>query len=120
MRNKYFNKVVMLLKQTYPKLATTYQLEFKNVFGTVGGYVNGHIFISCGKFGVAVKLPPKILESLLKERGVKRLKYFPKGHVKKEYAVLPKRILADKHQFKDLLKYSVDFVSSLPKRKKSG
>ncbi len=29
------------------------------------------------------------------EKGVKHLKYFPKGHVKKEYAVLPKRILED-------------------------
>jgi hypothetical protein len=30
-------------------------LEFKSVFGAVGGYVDGKIFVSCGKFGVALK-----------------------------------------------------------------
>ena len=111
MQNKYFEKITKLLEQASPKLAITYQLEFKNVFGAVAGYINGHIFISCGMFGIAIKLPPKILESILKESGVKHLKYFPKGHIKKEYAVLPKRILGDKHQFKELLRHSIDFVS---------
>ena len=115
MQDKYLNRITKLLEQVSPKLSTKYRLEFKNVFGAVGGYVSGRIFISCGKFGVAVKLPPKILKSLFKERGVKHLKYFPKGHIKKEYAVLPKRILGNKHQFRELLKHSIDFVSSLPK-----
>ena len=115
MQDKYFNRITKLLEQVSPKLATRYRLEFKNVFGAVGGYVSGRIFISCGRFGVAVKLPPKILEGLFKENGVKHLKYFPKGHIKKEYAVLPKRILGDKYQFKNLLRHSIDFVSSLPK-----
>ena len=115
MQDKYFNRITKLLEQVSPKLSTKYRLSFKNVFGAFGGYVNGRIFISYGMFGVAVKLPPKILESLFKESGVKHLKYFPKGHVKKEYAVLPKRILGNKHQLKELLRHSIDFVSSLPK-----
>jgi hypothetical protein len=38
------------------------------------------------------------------------LRYFPKGHIKKEYAVLPKRILEDKPQFKRLLEKSIRSV----------
>lgn len=99
-----------LLKQARPRLAVTYRLEFKNVFGAVAGYVNGHIFISCGKFGVALRLPPDALDDLFKQDGVKRLKYFPRGHIKKEYAVLPKRILDDQHQFRKLVDESIKHV----------
>ena len=107
MSDKYLNRLKALLKQTRPRLANTHRLTFKNVFGAVGGYVNGRIFISCGTFGVALKLPPEMLEALFREKGVKHLKYFRNGHVKKEYAVLPKRILNNKSQFKKLLDKSI-------------
>ena len=110
MKSKYFDKVTALLKKARPGLATTYQLEFKNCFGAIAGYVNGHIFISCGRFGVALKLPPKILGSLLKEGGGKHLKYFPKGHIKKEYVLLPKRIIENKQKFKKLVDESIKYA----------
>ena len=107
MNDKYLNRLTTLLGQVRPKLASTHRLAFKNVFGAVGGYMNGQIFISCGAFGVALKLPPETLETLFQEKGVKHLKYFRNGHVKKEYAVLPKRILNNKRQFKKLLDKSI-------------
>lgn len=110
MENKYLNEITTLLKQTSPKLSATHQLEFKNVFGAIGGYVNGRIFISCGKFGVALRLPPKTLDQLFHEKKAKRLKYFPKGHIKKEYAVLPKRVLENKKEFKRLLNESLQYA----------
>jgi len=110
MKNNYLNKLEKLLEQTHPRLATTHNLEFKNVFGAIGGYVNSKMFISCGKFGVALKLPENILDELFMEKDVKHLKYFPKGHIKKEYAVLPKRILENKDQFKILLDKSIAYV----------
>ena len=109
MKSKYFDKVTALLKKARPGLATTHQLEFKNCFGAIAGYVNGHIFISCGRFGVALKLPPEFLDDLFKEKGVKHLKYFPNGHIKKEYALLPRRIIEDKQQFKKLLNKSIEY-----------
>ena len=112
MKNKYFEEITKRLIKIYPKLASTYRLDFKNVFGAVGGYVNYRIFISCGKFGVALKLPPKALDKLFKEKDVKHLKYFPNGHIKKEYAVLPKRMLDNVGQFKKLLNKSIEFVLS--------
>ena len=110
MKNKYLNKITILLKQVRPKLSTTHRLEFKNVFGAVGGYVNGKIFISCGKFGIAFRLPPDTLDSLFKQKEAKRLKYFPNGHIKKEYAVLSKRILENKHHLKKIVDESIKFV----------
>ena len=110
MHNQYLEKITKLLVQTKPKLATTHSLEFKTVFGAVGGYVNSRIFISCGNFGIALKLPSKILEGLFNKKVAKRLKYFPKGHIKKEYAVLPERITKDIRQFRRLVNESVQYV----------
>ncbi len=110
--NKYTEKIIGLLKQVYPELATQHQLEFKNVFGAVGAYVNGRIFASCGKFGVALKLPRVVLDDLFRETDIKHLKYFPKGHVKKDYAVLPRRILENKRQFQKLVDTSIQFVET--------
>ena len=113
MQNKYLEKITKILEQASPKLATIYRLEFKNVFGAVGVYVNGRIFVSCGKFGVALRLPSQTLESLFNEKIVKHLKYFPNGHVKKEYAVLPKQLIKDSHKFKKLLDKSIEYTLSL-------
>ena len=110
MQNKYFEKIIKLLEQASPKLATAHRLEFKNVFGAVGGYVNSRIFISCGKFGVALRLPPKTLENLFNKKVAKHLKYFPKGHIKKEYAVFPERITENTNQFRKLVNESVQYV----------
>ena len=110
MENGYFNKVKNVLTHARPRLAATHRLEFKNCFGAVAGYVNGHIFISCGKFGVALKLPPQILEHLFNKKIAKRLKYFPRGHIKKEYAVLQKRITQNTKQFSKLVDQSVQYV----------
>ncbi len=113
MEDRYLDELTDLLKQARPRLAATHQLEFKNVFGAVAGYVYGNIFMSCGKFGVALRLPPDTLESVFEEKGVEQLKYFPKGHIKKEYAVLPKQILDDKDQLKGLLDESIRYASAL-------
>jgi hypothetical protein len=107
MKNRYADRLTRLLDQTWPTLSTTHRLEFKNVFGAVGGYVNGRIFISCGKFGVALRLPSSALEVLFQERGVRHLKYFPNGHIKKEYGVIPSRLLSDKRKFRKLLTQSI-------------
>lgn len=77
----------------------------------MAGYVDGRIFSSCGKFGLALRLPEKILVELFKEKGAVPLRYFPKGHVKKEYAVIPQRILKDPARLKRLVDQSIRFAS---------
>ena len=110
MATNYRNKLEKLLKQVRPRLASTHNLEFKNCFGAVVGYVEGQIFCSCGKFGLALRLPEKTLAELFQEKGVKRLKYFPNGHIKKEYAVIPKRILEDPTRLKKLVDQSIRYA----------
>ena len=110
MDNKYLGTLEKLLKNVYPKLSTTHKLEFKNCFGAIAGYINGNIFISCGRFGVALRLPSEILAGLFREKEVSQLKYFPKGHIKKEYAIIPKRIIDDENHFKKLLDKSIKYA----------
>ena len=105
----YRNKLQAILKKVRPRLASTHDLEFKNCFGAVAGYVNGEIFCSFGKFGLALRLPEKTLAELFQEKGIKKLKYFPNGHVKKEYAVIPQRILEDSARLKKLVNRSIRF-----------
>ena len=116
MRGEYLKKIAALLERVYPTSGKN-ELEFKNVFGAVGGYVNGHIFISCGKFGVALRLPPKTLDTLFQKKDVKHLKYFPNGHIKKEYAVLPNRILKDEDALRKLVHESVKYVGFVYRKK---
>ena len=113
-KNKYFNQITNLLKQTRPRLAINHQLEFKNCFGAIAGYVDGRIIASCGKFGVALRLPPEVLENLFKEKGVKPLKYFPNGHIKKEYAVLSQDIIEDGQRLKKLIDKSIKYALLSP------
>src|ERR1700694_539927 len=91
----YSIKLRELLRLARPRLAARHRLEFKHCFGAVAGYVDGNIFVSCGKFGVALRLPSQTLNDLFREEDVLHLKYFPNGHVKKEYAVIPNRIIED-------------------------
>ncbi|MCH7484270.1 MAG: hypothetical protein IIA90_03865 [Chloroflexi bacterium] len=112
MSNEYLDEITTLLKQVRPELATTHRLEFKNVFGAVGGYVNGYIFISHGKFGVALKLPKEVLDELFKGKDIKHLRYFPRGHLKKEYAILSKEVLENKRQLGKLVDESIKYVLS--------
>ena len=112
MDTTYSEILEKLLRQAHPELFTIHPITFKNCFGAIAGYADGRIFVSCGKFGLALRLTPKTLTELLKEEGVSSLRYFPKGHVKKEYAVLPKRILDDPDRFRRLLDESIDYALS--------
>ncbi len=117
MDNIYVIAINDLLNRTYPGLAAAHKLEFKNFFGAVTGYIDGSIFIACGKFGTALKLPPQTLDELFTIVDVRRLRYFAKGTIKKEYAVLPSRILENGSQIKELLGESINFALSHSKAK---
>ncbi len=110
MKNNYRELLTELLAQAQPGLGAGHRLEFKNFFGAVAGYVDGRIFISCGKFGTALRLPPDSLVELFKKPDVEQLKYFPNGHIKKEYAVVPERMLHDRQYLGSLIDQSVNYV----------
>ena len=113
MANAYCEHLMGLITRARPELASTDSLTFKNVFGAVGGYFDAVIFASSGSFGVALRLPPETLLKLFVEADIVPLRYFPNGHVKKQYAVLPDRILSDGRRFQALLDESSAFVANL-------
>ena len=100
-----------ILHGACPDLADSHAVTFKNSFGAVAGYVDGKILCTCGKFGFALKMPRDVVERLLSEEGATPLKYFPKGHVKREYAVLPPSLLGDEEVLPGLVAVSVEFVT---------
>jgi hypothetical protein len=85
-------------------------VEFRNCFGAIAGYVDGRIFVSCGRFGVALRLPCEVLEQIFREPEISPLKYFPNGHVKKGYAALSPGILRDRARLKELMSRSVKYA----------
>ena len=116
MNPSYLSSLEDLLKQVLPTDVKHKRFEFKNCFGAVACYVDGNIFVSYGKFGLALKLPPRSLAALSREADVLPLRYFKNGHVKREYAVIPERILNDRRRFRELLNKSIKFASLNPKR----
>ena len=68
------------------------------------------IFLSPAvSLGSRSNYPPEALAMLFKEKGVEPLKYFPNGHVKKEYAVLSQHILNEPARLKKLVNKSIKF-----------
>ena len=120
--NEYLSQLTELLGWAYPRLVNSHQLQFKPCFGAVAGYVRGNIFISCGTFGVALRLPSDVLLDLFNGDIATRLRYFRNGHIKTEYAVLSSVILDDRARFMDLLNKSLKYARSArpndPKRKR--
>ena len=86
------------------------EMTYKSVFGAVAGYADGRIFITCGKFGLGLKLPDATCRSLLDSGAGQPLKYFEKGHVKKNYAVLAGAVLDDRRRLAKLVNESIAFV----------
>jgi len=77
------------------KISDEHPITYKSVFGAVAAYANDKIFITCGKFGVALKLPEETCRTYMAEGNGGPLKYFEKGHVKNGYVVLFDAVLVD-------------------------
>ena len=94
-------------------------LECKHFFSGAAVYANGRICASLTPVGFAIKLPKESRDMLLKRRGVKPLRYFAKGPVKKEYVVLPKALIRDTNGLRRLLEVSIAYVLHSSKRSKA-
>jgi TfoX/Sxy family transcriptional regulator of competence genes len=95
-------------------------VECRHFFSGAAVYANGRICASLTPAGFAIKLPKESRDILRKRRGVKPLKYFAKGPVKKEYLVLPKGLICNRNSLRRLLEISVAYVerSSLSSKRR--
>ncbi|MBN4054495.1 TfoX/Sxy family protein [Nitrospira defluvii] len=62
-------------------------IEIKHFFSGAALYINKTICASWSPVGLAFKLPEKEVDKLINNGKAIPLKYFPKGHVKKGYAL---------------------------------
>lgn len=112
MNPDYLSNLQRFLSAARPDLQGTHNLEFNGVFGAVAGYVHGRIFVSCGKFGLALKLPPERCAALIANGSAGPLRYFSKGHIKKSYAVLTEGSMEDSSLLRELMDESIAYVGN--------
>ncbi len=108
MNQEYQTRLRRVLAEA--ELPAPLQISYKAVFGAVAAYANGHIFSSCGRFGLALKLNSETCQALLAEGAGEPLKYFEKGHVKRNYVVLADALMSDRDRLRALVRESAAFV----------
>jgi TfoX/Sxy family transcriptional regulator of competence genes len=118
MAKEYFDRLSDLMAEIASNLSTTANLEVKHFFSGAAVYADGRICISLTPAGFALKLPACLRDELLTQEGTKHLQYFPKAPIKKEYVVLPQRMLDDRDTFCFWVDKSIEYILTLPQPKK--
>jgi TfoX/Sxy family transcriptional regulator of competence genes len=122
MAKEYLDRLTDLMAGIAPSVSSTANLEINHFFSGAAVYADGRICISLTPAGFALKLPADLRDELMKEEGTQHLQYFPKGPIKKEYVVLPQRLMDDLERLSFLVGKSIDYALTLcqPKKKASG
>ena len=114
MAKEQLEQLTALIKQaTLGKYKNT-KLDCRHFFSGAAVYVNERICISLTPVGFAIKLPEESRNALLKQKGTKRLRYFPKAPIKKDYVVLPKTMLKDMRTLRHWIGVSIEYALTLP------
>ena len=87
MAKEYLEKLSGLILRLDIEKEADCRIEAKHLFTGAALYVNKVICASWSPAGLAFKLPEKEVASLISSGKARPLKYFPKGHVKKGYAI---------------------------------
>jgi TfoX/Sxy family transcriptional regulator of competence genes len=87
MAKDYLEKLAGLISRLNIEKEVDYRIEVKHLFTGAALYVDNIICASWSPVGLAFKLAEKEVASLIRSGKAKPLKYFPKGHVKKGYAL---------------------------------
>lgn len=114
MAQEYLRRLTALVEQLTSSGFKGVKLECKHFFSGAALYADGRICLSLTSVGFAIKLPEESRNTLINEQGAKRLRYFPKGPIKKEYVVLPKAMLEDTKMLRRWVTASIEYVRSLP------
>jgi len=87
MAKEYLEKLSELVLRLNIRKEVDSRMEVKHLFTGAALYVNKVICASWSPVGLAFKLPEKEVASLISSGKARPLKYFPKGHVKRGYAL---------------------------------
>ena len=115
MVKKYVKGLYELLDNLKLIKSKIVKFEIKDFFSGAAAYVDGKIFMTLTPVGLAIKLPEEIMEKLLKEGKVRKLRYFPKAPIKKDYVVFPKSLTDDLIILRYFVKMSINNTMNLEK-----
>lgn len=87
MAKEYLEKLSSLILRLNIEKEADSRIEVKHLFTGAALYVNQVICASWSPAGLAFKLPEKEVASLISSGKARPLKYFPKGRIKKGYAL---------------------------------
>jgi hypothetical protein len=100
MAKKYLEKLSDLVSRLNIEEEVSRSVELKHFFSGAALYIDGSICVSWSPVGLAFKLPEEEIIELIKSGIAKPLKYFPNGHVKKDYALFANPDLSKSKQWK--------------------
>ena len=118
MAKEYLEKLSELMKQAALGRFKNVKLEIKHFFSGAAVYANGRICITLTPVGFAIKLPEESRNIVIKQKGAKPLRYFPKGHIKKDYIILPEPMLNDMKTLRRWIKISIEYIVTFPNSKR--
>lgn len=107
------------LKAAAQAVAPDLELTFRAMFGGAGVYAYGQMFASLSGVGLALKLSAETQTEFLKVEGAKRLQYDPSMPPSKQYILVPSSYLSKPKTLGKWVKASLEYVSTLPEKKRS-
>ena len=110
MTKEYLDSLSELMKRVAPSGFSHVTLEYRHFFSGAALYANGKICATLTPKGFAIKLPEKNREKLLKEGKARKLRYFPKAPIKKDYILLSNAVFDDLKSLRSYIKMSVEYV----------
>ena len=114
MAKEFFEKLSDLMAEMAPYISTPASLVIKHFFSGAAVYADGHICVTFTPVGFAIKLPTELRDELMKENGAKSLQYFPRAPIKKDYVLLPQKVLEDRDLLSGWVGQSINYVLTLP------
>ena len=114
MAEPYFEDLSRIVERLEPIPLENVTLETKHFFSGAALYANGKICASLSPVGLAVKLPEDVRQSLISEVNAEEFRFFEKGPIKREYAVLSEAIVQDEQALRKLIKIGAQYVVGAP------
>ena len=107
MAKVYLEQLRSLIDEMKISEEITSSIETKHFFSGAALYANGVISISLSPVGIAFKLTEPVATELLDNGEAIPLRYFPKAHVKKGYALFPQPDLSNLEKWR---KYFIESI----------
>lgn len=115
MAKQYFDKLSAFVTRALAESPENTKLECKHFFSGAALYADRQICITLTPVGLAIKLPEKIRQQLFQNKIATRLRYFPAGPIKKEYALFTHGIVEGDEALFTYAKAGIKYVLELSK-----